>query len=363
MRRRSGGYHRARTRAVLGALAAAVGLLAGSGQAFADSATINVTTTTGAPDPVARVARVFTLSGTSALPTRVWVKYRPAGGAACAPSAYTDSGTELFYNGSPSFYGTSVNGAFSLPRADSWNAAGAYLFCIWLSNQSDAVTTPFTQAITFRAATGTITATVNPITPRVNESATITVTGASEAPAQVFAKLRPAGGAGCARSYSADSGTELLYADDVDGAFSLTATTKQATAGSYLLCLWLATSSTDAAPIAGPQPQRFDVVGPLPPPTPVAAPIRVPTSSSLQRRGSRYSGRLTSAGECLGNRTVVLRRAGSGSRSFGRALTRSNGTFTFQRKRRLRGRVYAVVLARRSAQTICGAGRSGTTRG
>jgi hypothetical protein len=84
---------------------------------------------------------------------------------------------------------------------------------------------------------------------------------------------------------------------------------------------------------------------------------------SLHRRGSRYSGRLATAGECLASRTVLLRRAGSGTRSFGRTLTRRNGTFTFQRKRRLRGRVYAVVLARRKAQTICSAGRSATTRG
>jgi hypothetical protein len=353
---RSGGHHRARTRAGLGALAAAVGLLAGPGQAFADSATISVTTTAGAPDPAARVARVFTLSGTSAVPTKVWAKYRPAGGAACAPSPYTDSGKELY-----PFYGTSVNGTFSLPTADTWDSTGTYIFCIWLGTQSDSVSTPFTQAITFRAATGTITATVNPITPRIDEAATVTVTGASEAPAKVFAKVRPAGGAGCAPTYSADSGTGLLFGDSVDGAFARSATTTQSTAGSYLLCLWLATSTDDPAPIAGPQPQRFDVAGPAPPPPP--PPPRVSVTTSLQRHGSRYSGRLATAGECLPRRTVLLRRAGSGTRSFGRTLTRGNGTFTFQRKRRLRGRVYAVVLASRKAQTICSAGRSATTRG
>jgi hypothetical protein len=300
---------------------------------------------------------VFTLSGTSAVPTKVWAKYRPAGGAPCAPSPYTDSGQQLY-----SFYGTSVNGAFSLPTAETWRSAGTYVFCIWLGTQSESVSTPFTQAITFRAATGTITATVNPITPRVDEPAAITVTGASEAPAKVFAKVRPAGGAGCAPTYLADSGTELLYGTSVDGAFSLSATTKQSTAGSYLLCLWLATSSEDPAPIAGPQPQRFDVVGPAPLPPPPAF-TRVPVTPSLQRRGSHYSGRLATAGVCLARRTVLLRRAGSGTRSFGRTLTRSNGTFTFQRKRRLRGRVYAVVLASRKAQTICSTGRSATTRG
>jgi hypothetical protein len=338
-------------------LVVTIGLLAVPGQAFADSATISVTTTAGASDPAAGVARVFTLSGTSAVPSRVWVKYRAAGGAACAPSPFTDSGTKL---SEYDYYGANVNGGFSIPRADTWSGAGTVVFCIWLSPQSDTVTTPFTQAITFRAPTGTITATLNPVIPRINQPAAITVTGASEAPASVFAKVRPNGGANCAATYDADSGAELLSGESVNGAFSLPATTTQSTAGSYLLCLWLARSSTDPTPIAGPQRQLFDVAGPPPVAVP---PTRVAASASLRRRGSRYSGRVSTRSDCLGRRTVVLRRTGSGTRSFGRTLTRSNGTFTFRRSRRLRGRVYVAVVARRQASTICSAGRSATLRG
>jgi hypothetical protein len=305
---------------------------------------------------------VFTLSGTSAVPSHVWVKYRASGGAACAPSPATDSGTELFEYGTNSFYGADVNGAFSIPRADTWDAPGTFVFCIWLSAQSNTVTTPFTQAITFRAPTGTITASVNPITPRINETATITVTGASEAPASVFAKVRPNGGANCAATYAADSGRDLLSGEAVNGAFSLATTTTQSTAGSYLLCLWLATSSVDPSPIAGPQRQLFDVVGPAPP-SAVFPPTRIAASSSLRRRGSRYSGRIKTRSDCRRQRTVVLRRIGSGTRSFGRTLTRNNGTFTFQRNRRLRGRVYVVVVARRQLKTICTATRSASLRG
>jgi len=191
------------------------------------------------------------------------------------------------------------------------------------------------------------------------------VIGVSEAPAKVFAKLRPGGGTACAATYSADSGEGLLTGKDVDGAFSIPLTTTQSAAGSYVLCLWLAASSTDPAPIAGPQPQPFDVVGPPPPPLPpaVTPPTRVAASSSLRRRGSRYSGRVSTRTDCLRRRTVVLRRAGSGTRSFGRTLTRNNGTFTFQRTRRLRGSIYVVVVARRQAQTICSAARSARIRG
>jgi hypothetical protein len=204
---------------------------------------------------------------------------------------------------------------------------------------------------------------VNPITPRINEAATITVSGASEAPANVYATIRPGGGAPCAPTYSADTGKTLLSGESVDGAFSLPVTTTQSTAGSYVLCLWLAASSTDPAPIAGPQPQPFDVVGPPPPPPAVVPPTSVAASLSLRRRGSRYSGRISTRSDCRRQRTVVLRSLGSGTRSFGRTLTRNDGTFTLRRTRRLRGSIYVVVVARRQAQTICSVSRSAAIRG
>jgi hypothetical protein len=362
VRERSGRNERAGKRAALFGLAVAIGLLGTSGQAFADSATISVTTTTGASDPAAGVARVLTLSGTSAVATDVWVKYRAVGGAACAPSADADSGTELSF-GNTSFWGRAVNGAFTFSGAEAWRAPGTFVFCIWLSAQRTSVATPFTQAISFRAPTGTITATVNPVTPQIDETATVTVTGASEAPSSVFAKVRPSGGTGCAPTFSADVGDDLIFDKAVDGAFSIPVTTTQRTAGSYLLCLWLARSSTDPAPIAGPQPQPFNVVGPPPPPQAVVPPTLVAASSTLRRRGSRYSGRISTRSDCRGRRTVVLRRLGSRTRSFGRTLTRNDGTFTLQRTRRLRGSIYVVVVARRQAQTICSMARSPAIRG
>jgi hypothetical protein len=357
-----GGNDRARKRAVLCGLMVAGGLMIGAGPAFADSVTLSVTTTTGASDPVVGIGRTFTLSGSSAVPTNVFMKYRPAGGAPCASSAATDSGTTAFN----SFYGNPVNGAFSIALAGTWRLPGTFVFCYWLAPSDVAVATPFTQAITFRPPTGTITATVDPITPQVNQPATITVTGASEAPSFVFASIRPAGPAGCAPTYSADTGTGLLSGTPVNGAFSIPVTTTQRTAGSYVLCLWLADSSTDATPIAGPQPQPFNVVGPPPPPVVVLPVIasHYTTSSTLRRRAARYSGRVAGFSGCQGRRTVVLRRVGSGTKSFGRSLSRANGTFTIQRSRRLRGTLYVIVLQRKaSATVICNTTRSGTIRG
>jgi hypothetical protein len=105
---------------------------------------------------------------------------------------------------------------------------------------------------------GTISAAVTPLTPAPGQQATITISGTSEAPKHVFAKIRMAGGAPCAQTYDADAETDL-QGQDVNGGFTLSPTTTQSTAGSYLVCLWLAGSGADLTPTAGPQPMTFTV--------------------------------------------------------------------------------------------------------
>ncbi|HWT92524.1 MAG TPA: hypothetical protein VN238_05980 [Solirubrobacteraceae bacterium] len=114
-----------------------------------------------------------------------------------------------------------------------------------------------------------------------------------------------------------------------------------------------------------------DAVGVLPPPPPapvvVPAPVpeakpqrlRVESRLSMRRVRGRYRGRLmTSELGCHGGRTVVLRRVGSGKRSFSRTRTRTDGTFVFPRRARLRGRVYAIATERSTATLLCRVGRS-----
>jgi hypothetical protein len=97
----------------------------------------------------------------------------------------------------------------------------------------------------------------------------VTISGVSEAPENVYATVRPAGGAPCGPSYSADTGSSVVDGYNVNGAFTTTATVTEASAGNYMLCLWLAASESDSAPIAGPQPIPFTVAAPqLPPPPP-----------------------------------------------------------------------------------------------
>jgi hypothetical protein len=238
----------------------------GATQARADSATISVTNTAGQSDPVAGVPRVFTVSGVAAVPEDVFVKYRSTGGAPCAPDASEDSGT-AFYSGLgyPGLaYGDEVNGSFQLAHVFTWGSPGTDMFCIWLAKDANTIASPITETITFRAPTGTITASVNPVTPMPGQQFTITITGASESPDEVFATVRAAGGAGCAPTFQADSGQGLVNGQNVNGSFSVQANTTETSAGAYLLCLWLADSSSAIPAIAGPQPETFTVVSPPP---------------------------------------------------------------------------------------------------
>jgi hypothetical protein len=242
--------------------------LVGASQALADSASISVTTTSGQSDPAAGVPRIFTLSGVASVPEHIYVKSRAPGGAPCAPTAESDTGSRFESYGGWG-YGDEVNGNFNIQKVFTWEPPGTEVFCIWLAGSDKTITAPITQAITFRAPTGTITATVNPITPAPGQQATITVTGSSEAPEKVYAKIRSAGGAPCAQTYEADSGENLIYGQSVNGSFSEQAKTTQSKAGQYLICLWLAGSSNDTSPIAGPQPETFTVGVPPPPPPPL----------------------------------------------------------------------------------------------
>jgi hypothetical protein len=244
-------------RLTLASLAAAVVLLIGAVPALGDSASISVTTAVGQPDPVANVPRVFTVTGTASVSERLYIKHRPAGGSSCAPTAVADPGRWL-----TGFMGAPVSGSFNVPQVIRWDASGPYMFCFWLAGSDNAIVTPTIQNITFRRPTGTMSATLSPLVPRPNQYTTVTISGASEAPERVYAKVRPGGGAPCAATYDADPGANLRNGEDVDGAFVTRPLTSQPDVGQYLICMWLAGASDDSAPIAGPIGQLYNVVQP-----------------------------------------------------------------------------------------------------
>ncbi len=261
--------------------------------ALADSATITVTDASGRSDPVAGVGRTFTVVGNSALPRELYVRYRPVGGAACAPSADTDSGASF------GFYGEDVNGDFRKPFATTWTRTGQFLFCVWIADDEDTPTTPIPTVISFRSPGGTVGGTVTPASVAPDQQATLSVTGSSEAPTQLNATIRPAGGAPCAPSADADSGSELVYEHDVNGAFNHGVTLGARPPGTYLVCLWLADSWSGTA-TAGPQPVTYAVVAPPAPPPPCTVP-RLAGGTAL----STVAARLTQASCTLGAQTLV----------------------------------------------------------
>jgi hypothetical protein len=253
---RAGGLSVRTRRIAVANLAAVVALLGTAGAARADQAAISVTTAAGQSDAVAYIPRIVTVSGTASTGEFLYVKHRAAGGAPCAPSAFTDSGTWV----DPAFYGVAVNGPFSVQRILTWRAPGTWTFCFWLADNETELTTPMTQTITVRSATGSIGASMSPDPPRAGDVASIIVAGSSEAPREVFAKIRRADGGSCGPTFDTDPGGAMIGGWSVDGAFSIKANVNDPVAGDYLVCMWLAGSSSDATPVAGPQAQTFTVV-------------------------------------------------------------------------------------------------------
>ena len=244
-----------------------------AGTARADSVSIDALTTSGQSDLVAGVPRIFHVSGTTADPEGLFIKYRPLGGPPCEATANADRGTwyreyyDVDSHGPNESYVPGevwVDGAFDRRDVFTWNQAGTFVFCIYIAKGGGDITSAITQTLTFRKPSGTITATLNPAIPRPGQPTAVTVTGMAEAPENVYAKVRAAGGAPCAPTYDSDSGDSVVNGQEVDGTFSIPATVNRSVPGNYVLCLWLADAGDSTTMIAGPQPQPFSVVQPPP---------------------------------------------------------------------------------------------------
>jgi hypothetical protein len=245
-------------RIALASLVATLALLSSAGAALADTASLSVTTDAGLPDPVAYIPRVFTVSGTSSGSVHLYIKHRAAGGAPCAASAYTDSGT--FLDGA--FYGVPISGSFTMMRALTWRRPGTWMVCFWMAAEETSIATPTTQVMTVRAPPAAIGATMNPNPARAGDPAQFTVAGTTEAPRRVYAKIRAADGTPCGPTFDADPGGSMIAGWSVAGAFAIKANLDNPVLGQYLVCTWLAGDSADDLPVAGPVAQVFGVVRP-----------------------------------------------------------------------------------------------------
>ncbi len=249
------------------AAATCVALLGGPATVSADSATITVTDTAGRLDPAAGLPRVFKLTANSGVPARIYVKYRNVGGAPCAPSASVDTGENDYESFLP--YGRELNGDYTWSKAATWHRRGPTMFCIWIASSSTSIAQPFTQVIDFRAPVGSLSLGVTPLVPLPGQPFTLALNGATETPSRLYVRVKA--GSGCAPTYGSDSGDSIVDGNATDGVIAATATLERP-AGQYTACAWVASSSSDTAPIVGPQSLTFDIVTPAPPPPIPVAP-------------------------------------------------------------------------------------------
>jgi hypothetical protein len=122
-------------------------------------------------------------------------------------------------------------------------------------------------------------------------------------------------------------------------------------------------------PVGRPSPNQSvnTALQAAPPPTPVPPSARKKVKSSFKtfhRRSRTHSGRVSAAEKtCRYNRRVILRKKGKGTTRYGQAFTRSDGTFTIRRSRRLGGHVYAVVTEKTTSTTQCSTAKSKSITG
>jgi hypothetical protein len=233
-------------------LVALAGALSLSGSASADSVSLAVLDAAGKSDPVQDIGRTFDFTVTASSNTYLYVAYRPTGGPACAPTVSSDSGS--------SFLAEQVtSGTQHIKQVTTFSARGSFLFCMWLGPSSSQAQTILSQKITFRAPRGSISFTSTPRTVGINKPVKLTFSGVSEAPRGLYVTWRKSGGAGCAPTYSSDSGSGIVDGENVNGSFRITSLQTFSERGSYVFCAWIAKSSSDTDPIAGPKRFAFNV--------------------------------------------------------------------------------------------------------
>jgi hypothetical protein len=202
-------------------------------------------------DPANGRATQIHVATTTAAASQLFITYKKsASSAACAPTASADKGTKISYD--PAIpVGT---GTVAIPY--TFKVTGSYLFCSWLAPASSSpATASAAQAITIRTLKASLAISVNPPQPVAGNAVTISMTGTDEVSQILYAKTRllPASGGACSSTASPDRGVQLSGSGKtVSGTVSQTFKTTFSTAGSWLVCGWLADggSSTPRAAAA-----------------------------------------------------------------------------------------------------------------
>jgi hypothetical protein len=192
-------------------------------------------------DPAEEQAFTVTASGTADVDGTVEAFIRPAGGAPCAATAGTETGTSLLYRSVPA-------GPYTIPTTYTPESPGSYLMCGYLrSGSATAAAISATMTVRPNRATLTITA---PATGIPDQPVVLSFHGATEVSRRVFATIKPAGGTSCGSAYATDVGGEdVVYSESIQGSYSFPRS-QSLKAGGYVICSWVQEASDDLAPDA-----------------------------------------------------------------------------------------------------------------
>ncbi|WP_217925097.1 hypothetical protein [Miltoncostaea oceani] len=244
--------------------------------------------------PVAEIATTFGADVQSDAQSWLHVKYRPAGGAGCAPSPEADPGSYLVNN----VRGT---GARRISVLETFSSAGTYLLCGWLRDADFNVLAAQTGTLVVRAPLANVVMTAPALAP-LRRAFVVTFSGQTEAPRYLYVAYRAAGGAPCAPTPASETGTWIASGDRVEGAFSFPKTVTLDTLGNFMVCGWLASNQDDLAPLA-----RFETKLTNVRPTVASAPAAL-TKVGVSGRRLSTGIRLPTAG------ALVVRLVGKGRR-------------------------------------------------
>lgn len=235
------------SRKLAGALCAAavvVGLGAGTG--VASAATLQI----GKPSSVAEEQpATFTFSGQTDAEAYVYAVQRPAGGAACGPTAAGDVGGQQIVDSNYQ------SGTFSVPAVTTYSDPGSELICAWLRNGSD----------TYAAASATVSIRGNragvrlvaPTTARPGDTVSIATRYSTEVTRELFVTYSYGGAVGdssaCGtslRTHRDDDYGELVDGDGISGSGATNATLRfddDDDGKVILLCAYVQEGGGDAA--------------------------------------------------------------------------------------------------------------------
>jgi hypothetical protein len=205
-------------------------------------------------DPVESITTQLGLTGTFTGPDLLQMTVKPSGGEGCGANAPADKGMELITS-----YG---EGNRSSSRNWTFETAGAYLICAWLTDQSETptkVVATASQTVSVRIPHLSV-AIVAPARVRPKQTFQIATTAQAETSRELGEWIIPNTGRGCpANSQAAGSTSNAIQVDfpnhgqdwSIDGGpFTEAVNTHLESTGSYLVCAYFQYQSSAAVPEA-----------------------------------------------------------------------------------------------------------------